>query len=275
MIDGVLMPQSILQTAQAGQLNGNQILVSSNTGDGIIAMAAMNNGAEMTYSAQQFYDSLTTEFGTTAGSELYALYNPLNYPKASVQAAILDLRTDFEIMCKTENILNAQVAANPNTQVYRAIFNGHILGSLETPISGVLDLASGVLSLFSILGLPTTTSTGLSTTALVTGLSGIFTPSWPAIHGFDVPYVFQQMGSLYSGMKLPVVASSDLALQRTMLDYWTSFAASGVPQSTSQPVWPRYKNTNRLSQILSAPVTTQSNYHGGACSVYNSIVVGD
>ena len=144
MIDGDLIPQSMIQTAQRGLLNANakQLLISNNTGDGVVGMILFNNGAEFNYTAQEFEISLTNEFGSTIGKQLYQIYNPSGY--SNVQSAIQALRTDLDIVCPTANILAAQEAASPSTTIYRDVFNGHILGGLEISISALVDLLTGL-----------------------------------------------------------------------------------------------------------------------------------
>ena len=260
VIDGYLIPQSIIQTARLGLLNANakQLLISSNTGDGVVGMVLLNNGAEYDYTAQEFQTSLTNEFGSSVGNQLYQMYNPSGY--SNVQSAILALRTDFDIVCPIANILGAQEAANPTTSIYRDVFNAHILGGLEVPISDLVDLLTG---------LPLNSSSSSSSTGSLLDL--ISSPPWPAIHAFDVPYVFQNMGMVYSMLGLSKVGASDAAVQKTMLDYWTRFASDGSPQSPSQPIWPVYQSKTEALQILSAPVSTQTQYHAASCSIYNQV----
>jgi para-nitrobenzyl esterase len=42
--------------------------------------------------------------------------------------------------------------------------------------------------------------------------------------------------------------SHDEALSEAMIDYWTSFAANGVPSSAGLPVWPAYRENNPEAQ---------------------------
>ena len=61
-------------------------------------------------------------------------------------------------------------------------------------------------------------------------------PSFPigAGHTSDVPYVWQ------SETTVPLT-STQMALARIMLGFWSNFAASGDPNGAPLPDWPRYE----------------------------------
>jgi para-nitrobenzyl esterase len=57
-----------------------------------------------------------------------------------------------------------------------------------------------------------------------------------AMHASELPYVFNTLGGVL-GDKATV---ADLAMARTVHDYWVGFAVSGVPRASNATVWPRY-----------------------------------
>jgi para-nitrobenzyl esterase len=64
-----------------------------------------------------------------------------------------------------------------------------------------------------------------------------------AFHASELPFVF---GALQPGMLPPnwpvPDGAQDQALSETLLDYWTSFASTGQPESAHGPVWSSYGN---------------------------------
>lgn len=62
-----------------------------------------------------------------------------------------------------------------------------------------------------------------------------------AFHAGELPFVFGHLRRKRLPPNWPVPSRpTDAALSRTMMDYWTSFAATGTPRSGDGPPWPRY-----------------------------------
>jgi para-nitrobenzyl esterase len=61
-----------------------------------------------------------------------------------------------------------------------------------------------------------------------------------AFHASEIPYVFGEVGTntrLPTYWPPPPTTAGEVALSRAMVDYWTSFARTGVPASATAPVW--------------------------------------
>jgi para-nitrobenzyl esterase len=61
-----------------------------------------------------------------------------------------------------------------------------------------------------------------------------------AFHASEIPYVFGEVGT---NVRFPTYwappphTADEVALSRAMVDYWTSFARTGVPTSSAAPAW--------------------------------------
>jgi para-nitrobenzyl esterase len=71
-----------------------------------------------------------------------------------------------------------------------------------------------------------------------------------AFHGVELAYVFQRFSAL-----TPAPAADDLAVEASVLGYWTRFAATGDPNGGGAPNWPRVSSVEP-TQRLDATVTT-------------------
>lgn len=74
-----------------------------------------------------------------------------------------------------------------------------------------------------------------------------------AWHGLELVYVFQNIAR-----NTATPTSGDLAVERTMLGYWTRFAATGDPNGDGAPAWPRYATGEPLLRLDTAPTTVQA-----------------
>ena len=63
-------------------------------------------------------------------------------------------------------------------------------------------------------------------------------------HGLEIGYVFGWVAGR------PGFADTDAALSNTMMDYWTSFARSGDPNTWGRPAWPAFTHSNGRSMEL-------------------------
>jgi len=83
-------------------------------------------------------------------------------------------------------------------------------------------------------------------------------PHW-AIHFAEVPFVFggQAPGFPY-----------DAQLSEVMMDYWTSFARTGIPRIGAS-VWPPFQAANQ-SVYFDSDISVQQNIHQVECSFWNN-----
>lgn len=75
-------------------------------------------------------------------------------------------------------------------------------------------------------------------------------------HAGELPFTFGHFGSdvqTPSNWPVPVDAADD-ALATAMIDYWTSFAATGVPSAATGPAWPTYDNDQARMRFAATPV---------------------
>lgn len=92
-----------------------------------------------------------------------------------------------------------------------------------------------------------------------------------AFHGAEIPYAF---GTLVA-RDLPRLGRLDLdaadrALSDAMMRYWVGFAASGVPEASGLPAWPRYDDGRRQTMTLGAEVRVTGPVHAEACAVFDA-----
>lgn len=73
-----------------------------------------------------------------------------------------------------------------------------------------------------------------------------------AFHAGELPYVFG-LPRLPSSWPRPE-GEEDRALSEAMLDYWASFAATGVPRTRLGPAWPAYGSDQSYMRFSSVPV---------------------
>lgn len=71
------------------------------------------------------------------------------------------------------------------------------------------------------------------------------------LHGFhasEVPFVFGNIDAAHLSRNWPVPdGPGDAALAEAMMDYWTSFAKTGVPRAAGAAAWPRYDGYLRFA----------------------------
>ena len=63
-------------------------------------------------------------------------------------------------------------------------------------------------------------------------------------HGLDIGYVFGSVAGR------PGFTDTDASLSNAMMDYWTSFARSGDPNTWGRPAWPAFTHSNGRSMEL-------------------------
>jgi para-nitrobenzyl esterase len=80
-----------------------------------------------------------------------------------------------------------------------------------------------------------------------------------AFHASELPYVFGQVGE---GAKLPAnwpkpAGETAAAMSHAMMDYWVSFARTGVPASEGNPDWQPYGARESYMLLAEKPVAAQ------------------
>jgi para-nitrobenzyl esterase len=74
-----------------------------------------------------------------------------------------------------------------------------------------------------------------------------------AFHASELPYVFNTFGNTPPlWPKIPATAP-EAKLSNIMIDYWTSFAKSGVPAAASAPGWPTFGQDHAYMHFSSGP----------------------
>lgn len=66
------------------------------------------------------------------------------------------------------------------------------------------------------------------------------------------------------------VTPSDSALSELMMDYWTTFARTGSPNSAGRPVWPRYTRVADDNIVLTTPVHVQRGLYASVCDFWDA-----
>lgn len=255
VIDGVLFKSGPLTAIQSGQVNGSAFIVGSNTGDGVVGMAAYNSGAEADYAPQQLANSVTTAFGWTNGQKVLQLFGGLHYP--NVADGAMALRTNFDMACSMRQVTRA-LRSRSGKSVRRYVFDGMFFGGLQYVISMAASL-------------------GLVPMPLDIGAFSVPLPAFHAINGL---YEFQQVQAIYSllssqaGFTLSPT-QTDLSLQSMMGAYWTQFAKTASPNNPSQPSWPEYDLSSDNAQRLATPASTQFGPNKSACDLYDSLYPND
>eukprot|EP01013_Petalomonas_cantuscygni_P045155 TRINITY_DN9766_c0_g1_i1.p1 TRINITY_DN9766_c0_g1~~TRINITY_DN9766_c0_g1_i1.p1 ORF type:complete len:547 (-),score=55.87 TRINITY_DN9766_c0_g1_i1:985-2625(-) len=85
-------------------------------------------------------------------------------------------------------------------------------------------------------------------------------------HAGELPFTFGHVGSvarLPPNWPLPVDAADD-TLATSIIDYWTSFAATGIPSAATGPAWPAYDNDQARMRFAATPVVE----HGQAAAMF-------
>ncbi len=86
-----------------------------------------------------------------------------------------------------------------------------------------------------------------------------------AFHGIELAYVFQHIAAL-----APTPSADDLAVEASVLWYWTRFAATGDPNGPGVPSWPRVSSTEPL-QRLDVSSSTLNGWRNTECDAWDGI----
>ncbi len=99
------------------------------------------------------------------------------------------------------------------------------------------------------------------------GLQGpLFGPAG-AFHGLELFFVFQRL----ERMTFYIPRTEDLALQESILELWTSFAATGVPTVEGGPDWPIYQPDRDPYMELDTPLGSAQGLRTEKCDFWDSL----
>lgn len=90
-------------------------------------------------------------------------------------------------------------------------------------------------------------------------------PARGAFHGLELTYVFQKLSESF-----PNAPAGDLAVEASMLGYWTRFAATGDPNGAGAPVWPAVSASEPFLQ-LDATITTGTGWRNTECDFWDAV----
>ena len=74
-----------------------------------------------------------------------------------------------------------------------------------------------------------------------------------AFHASELPYVFGTIDRLPPSWPRPPATRTQAEMSEAMIDYWTSFARTGVPKAAGGPVWRSYGDSQSYMALEDAP----------------------
>jgi len=86
-------------------------------------------------------------------------------------------------------------------------------------------------------------------------------------HGMEIMYVFGTNADLFRIDQ----SEEDLALSRTMMDYWTNFARTGDPNGQGLVEWPPYERDTDINLELGDQIITNTGLYKEACDLADSM----
>jgi para-nitrobenzyl esterase len=92
-----------------------------------------------------------------------------------------------------------------------------------------------------------------------------------AFHASELPYVFGVLGRLPPNWPKPPPVAEERALSDAMVDYWTSFARTGVPTTAGGPAWPAF-GANRLYMAFQDKPKTSARLMPGMYELNEAVV---
>lgn len=228
-VDGTILTESLAAAFASGQFNRVPIISGGNHDEWRLFVAEEYDaiGHPLTDEAdyETAVDALWGAFGSPFATSIYSVFYPLaNYP------------------------INPPIAGDPSPSP------GIALGASGT--DGIFDCPerNGVRLLSTYV--PTYAYEFNDEDAYLV-FDEFPSPPYPPItfplgtaHFTEVPYLFDTFST-------PSVFTPDQAqLSESMIAYWTRFAATGNPNSASQPAWPPYSSTTDEFLSLVAPTPT-------------------
>jgi para-nitrobenzyl esterase len=83
-----------------------------------------------------------------------------------------------------------------------------------------------------------------------------------AFHASELPFVFGDFAATGPLWPKPPGTPSQKAMSAAMIDYWTSFATTGVPVAADAPDWPRYADGRAFMHLAKTPQPATGLYPG-------------
>jgi para-nitrobenzyl esterase len=74
-----------------------------------------------------------------------------------------------------------------------------------------------------------------------------------AFHASELPYMFGTLSRTGPYWPRIPATSRETALSNAMIDYWTSFAATGVPKAKGAPAWPAFRDARTVMHFADTP----------------------
>lgn len=96
-------------------------------------------------------------------------------------------------------------------------------------------------------------------------------PGYHAFHAAEIPFMFGTMARTPPLWPKTTGTSADLAMTNAMMDYWSSFATSGVPVARGQPDWTPFANAEAFMLFADRPRLSASPM-GGAFALHEAVV---
>lgn len=90
-------------------------------------------------------------------------------------------------------------------------------------------------------------------------------PARGVFHGIELGYLFQKLSE-----SVPALPAGDLAVEASMLGWWTRFAATGDPNGVGSIAWPTYSNTEPFMRIDALP-STSTGWRNAECDFWDSV----
>jgi para-nitrobenzyl esterase len=90
-----------------------------------------------------------------------------------------------------------------------------------------------------------------------------------AAHGLELFYVFQTMNRLGPGYS---PTPEDYKLEKAALNYWTNFAATGNPNGSGLPNWPRFNSPNDSYLKFNATPSAAERQGEDRCDFWNTLI---
>lgn len=77
-----------------------------------------------------------------------------------------------------------------------------------------------------------------------------------AFHASELPYIFGTLSRTGSYWPRIPATTRERSLSNAMIDYWTSFAATGVPRAKGAPAWPPFRDGRTVMHFADTPRVT-------------------
>ncbi len=93
-----------------------------------------------------------------------------------------------------------------------------------------------------------------------------------AFHAAELPYLFGTMQQTPPHWPAIPVGSGETRISDAMIDYWTSFARTGRPESSHGPVWSAFAGAGSPALVFRAAPEMERDLHPGAFALHDAAV---